>query len=740
MATIEDTFKLNDMVSPTLKNIERGYNAANMAANAASQSTAKFQQYITRAQQIYSGMERSAANWNTAQRQAAQETGYIKNAVDDLGNKAEKTGRQMKDSFNNAGNSTKVFRNNLLEIDAALNLIERGVNFLKQAVGQAINLSDTMTNTTSRLNMINDGLQTTAELQQKIFWSAQTTGAQYSAIADTVAKLGLQAGQAFGSNDEIIAFSELLNKNFIIAGTSATGIESTMYNLTQALSSGVLRGQDLNSVFSNAPNIVQSIADYMGVSIGQIREMAAEGEISANIVKNALFASADEINAKYEQMPTTFGQVFERIKNGALMNFKPVLQELNNIANDANFQEFTNMISNGIGYVASVALPLITWVKDVGIPGVVSGIDWLVQTIRNIGNFVQSNWNIIKPILIAIGVTYLTLIIAKQAIMFGMWVAMNLPIILIAAAIGALILIFIMFTEQIMGGLFWLGALFKNIGLWFANLGLAIWAGIQNIGAWFGNLAMGIWEVLKACAGNVKTAFVNTWLEVQIKFLAFQETVLSGVKAIIDKINSLGSVFGLSIDTTGINSSIDELAEKQRDLKDSKLDYTNIGEAWERGNSTFGYKDVGEAFNTFDVFEDGWGSEAYNAGAEVGAGLHDTIMGLIPDVSALDSLFNINPNIPDPEEYKYNNIFDDFNPTGGKLDEVGKIRDDVKITDEDIKLLKDVAQAEFVNKYTTMRPEFTMKIDTINENADMNYAISAFEEMIVESMSSNLST
>ena len=190
---------------------------------------------------------------------------------------------------------------------------------------QVIELADSMTTTRARLDLMNDGLQTTAELQDMIMESANRSRAAYSTTADAVAKMGIMAGDAFSSNEELIAFSELINKQFTIAGTSAAGIDAAMLQLTQAMSSGVLRGEELNSVFEQAPTIIQTIADYLGVPIGKIREMAAEGQITSTIVKNAMLASADEINAKFASMPMTFSQVWTIAKNIALEAFTPVL-------------------------------------------------------------------------------------------------------------------------------------------------------------------------------------------------------------------------------------------------------------------------------------------------------------------------------------------------------------------------------------------------------------------------------
>lgn len=193
------------------------------------------------------------------------------------------------------------------------------------SVKKVVELADSMTTTRARLDLMNDGLQTTAELQDMIMESANRSRAAYSTTADAVAKMGIMAKDAFSSNEELIAFSELINKQFTIAGTSAAGIDAAMLQLTQAMSSGVLRGEELNSVFEQAPTIIQTIADYLGVPIGKIREMAAEGQITSTIVKNAMLASADEINAKFNAMPMTFAQVWTIAKNIALEAFTPVL-------------------------------------------------------------------------------------------------------------------------------------------------------------------------------------------------------------------------------------------------------------------------------------------------------------------------------------------------------------------------------------------------------------------------------
>ena len=210
-----------------------------------------------------------------------------------------------------------------------------GTAFLgSKLVSGIVSMSDEMTQTTARLNLMNDGLQSTADLQELIYQSAMRSRGAYNATADAVAKMGLLAGDAFSSNQETIAFVEQLNKQFKIAGTSAEGQAAAMLQITQAMGSGVLRGEELNSVFEQAPTIIQSIADYLGVSVGEIRSMAQEGELTAGVVKSALLSSAEETNQKFNEIPLTWSDVWTQASNMAIMALQPLLEAINWVANN----------------------------------------------------------------------------------------------------------------------------------------------------------------------------------------------------------------------------------------------------------------------------------------------------------------------------------------------------------------------------------------------------------------------
>ena len=244
--------------------------------------------------------------------------------------------------------------------------------------------------------MMNDGVQTTAELVNMVYAAAQDARGSFSQMADVVARFGNNAKDAFSSSEEVVAFADLIQKQMTIAGASTQEAANAELQLSQALGSGVLRGDELNSIFEQAPNLIQNIADYLDVPIGKIREMAADGELSADVVKAAIFSAADDINSKFNEMPMTWGQIWQSMQNTALIAFQPVLQRLNDLANSEAFQTF---IQGAIEAMATLANILLN-VFDLAV---------------SIGTFIGDNWSIIAPIVYGI-VAALTAYIAISAI------------------------------------------------------------------------------------------------------------------------------------------------------------------------------------------------------------------------------------------------------------------------------------------------------------------------------------
>lgn len=248
-------------------------------------------------------------------------------------------------------------------------VVAAGIKLAKFAIGQ----SDTLTNTTARLNLIVDDGGSVEALQDKIMASATRARADYLDTADAIAKMGANAGSAFSGNDEMIAFMEQVNKQFVIGGATAEGQSAAMLQLTQAMAAGALRGEELNSILENAPGIARAIESYMGIAEGSIKNYAQEGKVTAEVVKNALFATAEETNAKFESMPMTFAQIWTNIKNQALMAFQPILEKLNQIANSERFQSFVQGIITAVQQAANlftslfnIVINIVGWFAEMG--------------------------------------------------------------------------------------------------------------------------------------------------------------------------------------------------------------------------------------------------------------------------------------------------------------------------------------------------------------------------------------
>ena len=231
--------------------------------------------------------------------------------------------RRMAESQETAASSTSILNSQLGT------LLKTYLGF--QGVKMLVGLSDQMTQATARLNQMNDGLQTTEELQQMIFDSAQRSRGSYLGTLEMVSKLGTMAGDAFGSNEELVAFAEQINKQITLSGASTQAADAAMLQLTQAMSSGVLRGEELNSILEQTPTIAQTIAEYLGVSAGEMREMASEGQITADVVKAAMFSAAEETNAAFAQIPLTWGQLWTSVQNTAIMALQPFLDVVSSI-------------------------------------------------------------------------------------------------------------------------------------------------------------------------------------------------------------------------------------------------------------------------------------------------------------------------------------------------------------------------------------------------------------------------
>lgn len=280
--------------------------------------------------------------------------------------KSIKNGNDNQNQFNRSINTANSNSNKLLNTVKKIAISVGGISAIKNL----FSLSDTTTSNRARLDLIVDDSGSVEELENKIFAMSDRTRSSFLDATSVVSKLGILAGDSFENTDEIIAFTELMQKNFAISGASVQEQTSAMYQLTQAMAAGKLQGDEFRSIMENAPLLAEAIADYTGRSKGELKELSSEGLITADIIKNAMFASADEINARYSKMPMTWNQIWTKIKNIAVKALDPVLRKINELANSEQIQSLFNLLINGASLAAQAILVLI------------EGIAWLVDILE----------------------------------------------------------------------------------------------------------------------------------------------------------------------------------------------------------------------------------------------------------------------------------------------------------------------------------------------------------------------
>lgn len=641
------------------------------------------------------------------------------------------TERYIRDNVDEQGRFNQEISAGTQQANELTNTIKRAVAayISIQSVGKALNISDELVQTTSRLNMMNDGVQTTAELVNMVYAAAQDARGSFSQMADVVARFGNNAKDAFSSSEEVVAFADLIQKQMTIAGASTQEAANAELQLSQALGSGVLRGDELNSIFEQAPNLIQNIADYLDVPIGKIREMAADGELSADVVKAAIFSAADDINSKFNEMPMTWGQMWQSMQNTALIAFQPVLQRLNDLANSEAFQTF---IQGAIEAMATLANILLN----------------VFEVAASVGAFIGDNWSIIAPIIYGViaalgaylaimgivnAITAISAAIdatkaAADALAAGqtfLWTVQQygLNAALAACPITWIIVLIIALIAIIFAVC---NAIAKMTGI--ANSGFGVITGgvnvviqfFKNLGLTVANIALGIGNAIAALASNMMTAFHNAICSVQSWFYNLLSTALSVIEGICSALNKLPFV---EFDYSGISSAADDYAAKASEAAGNKEDYQSISDAFNEG------------FTTFDAFQDGWASDAFNAGAAWGDGIADKVSNFsLSDVFGQTDI----PNVGD-----YTSGFNDAIANSGVGDSIGniddntgKIKDSLDVTEEDLKYLRDIAEQEAINRFTTAEINVDMSgmQNTVNSGDDIDGFMTKLTDSVNEAV------
>nr|DAI93218.1 MAG TPA: tail length tape measure protein [Caudoviricetes sp.] len=701
-----------DSIRERIQQIES--NPVNMGTDTANAQLEQLRSQLDRAIQEQNNLNTAMQNMDVSGANAA----YLQ-----LSQTVGNTERYIRDNTDEQGRFNQEIQEGVSGSNELVNMIKRAVGayISIQGIGKVLDMSDELTQTTSRLDLMNNSFNEingtaneTSELVNMVYAAAQDARGSLDGMASVVARFGNNAKDAFGNPEEVVAFADLVQKQMTIAGASTQEAANAELQLSQALGSGVLRGDELNSIFEQAPNLIQNIADYLDVPIGKIREMAADGELSADVVKAAIFSATDDINSKFNEMPMTWGQILQSMQNTAVMAFQPVLQRLNGMANSDAFQGFVDGAIEAMATTANIVLNIF-------------------DLVGSVAGFVADHWSIIEPIILGVAaaiVIYTAFTkgaeIASRAasLATNAWTAaqgafnavmsMN-PVGLVIIAVVLLIAIIFAVCNAIAktvdvansgfaiitGAIFVVGATFKNLGLSIANI------------------VIGIGSAIVALTSNIKTAFHNAISSVQSWFYNLLSTACSVIEKIAAALNQLPFV---SFDYSGISSAADEYAAKASKAAGNKEDYTSISSAFNDG------------FTTFDTFQDGWAANAFNAGAAWGNGISDKISNF-----SLSDIFG-KTDIPNPDDYISG--FSDAianSGAGGNLDSIADdtsaIKDSVDITDEDLKYLRDIAEQEAINRFTTAEIKLDMtNNNNVSSNADLDGIVDGMTTKVLEAL------
>lgn len=652
-----------------------------------------------------------------------------------LNNAVGNTGDSINDNIHEQEQFNQEISAGTQQANELTNTIKRAVAAYVsiQSVGKALNISDELATTTARLDLMNDNLQSTQELTNMVYAAAQDARGSFGDMASNVAKLGTLAGDAFSSSAEIVAFANQLNKQMKLSGASTEEASSAMLQLTQSLAKGTLNGDELTSVMENGSMVIQTIADYMGVAQGEIKDLAADGQVTSDIIIAAMLGAADETNAAFATLPLTWSDIWQNIKNAALVAFQPVLQRINDFANSTVVQNFANGVIEAMAVISNVVLNIF-------------------DLIGTVGGFIADNWSIISPIIYGV-IAALAVYAAYLGIVKGIEIASAAATSIHSVAMSAKIGVMAALTGQTMAAtaaqMGYNGALYACPVVWIivliialiavimavcsaiakmtgiANSGFGVITGgvnvviqfFKNLGLTVANIALGIGNAIAALASNMMTAFHNAICSVQSWFYNLLSTALSVIEGICAALNKLPFV---EFDYSGISSAADDYAAKASEAAGNKEDYQSISDAFNEG------------FTTFDAFQDGWASDAFNAGAAWGDGVADKVSNF-----SLSDVFG-KVDMPDSSAFDINDAIANSgvgDSIGNIDDNTGKIKDSLEVSEDELKYLRDIAEQEAINRFTTAEVTINQtNNNNVSSDTDLDGFITALDDAMGEAI------
>lgn len=692
MASIRSQMVLNDGISGVLRKINT---ALNTTLNAFEQ------------------VQRASGNAvDTAQIQAARAA--LVEANREVDNMAEgyRRAAQQEEVLNRG------LRNGASAADGMLGRVKSLVATLAAGAGikAILGMSDKMTSTSARLSFLVDDGGSVDALEQKIMASAQRSRAAYLDTASAIASMGANAGSAFSDNDELIAFMEQVNKQFVIGGATAEGQSAAMLQLTQAMAAGALRGEELNSILENAPGIARAIESYMGVAEGSIKQYAEQGLITSEVVKNALFSVADETNAKFESMPMTWAQVWTTMQNKALSIFDPILARINQVANSERFSSVTDGIISGLAGIAAVA-------------GVV--LDLLISG----GALVVDNWSWISPIvwgLVTAFLAYNTVALITNGINGAMALAEGVKAAALAMSTGA--------TFAATAAQYGLNAALLACPItWIVVLVIALvaafYAAVAAINHFAGTslsatgLIMGAFAVAGAFLINLVLGVVNFVIGLGVELYNLIATFANFFANVFN--DPVGAIINLF---AGMFDFILGIVESAASLIDTVLG-TDMSSAVAGFRNTVATKVEEIVGDQVEVMEKLDASDyqiqrieygdAWAAGNDLGKGIEDAVGGMFD--------FDLGTG----EDYGAGFTMDDIaNSAALTAENTGATADALTASNEELAYLRDIAEREAINRFTTaeVRIDMTGMTNRIEGNADLDGVISELTDGFTEAL------
>lgn len=638
MATVSSTLKMFDAISGPLKGITQSLNMT-ISAMQSMQNAANSNVKIDRTLIV-------------AKQQLAKAETEIRRQIENTTKEQER--------FNRSVNKSTKEANGLLQT-------LKGVvaTYLTFNAAQGIaRISDEYVNTQARINLVNDGLQTTAELQQKIFAAANRSLGNYTDMAAVIGRMGILASEAFKNNDELVAFTELMQKSFRVGGSSTMEQQAGMYQLSQAMAAGKLQGDEFRSIMENAPMLANAIAKFTGKSKGDLKTMSADGTITADIIKGAMFAAADDINKKFAQMPKTFGTIMTLIKNSAYQNFGPAISKMSEMLNNEKVQQNIASLGKLFGDAAVAAIGLL-------------------NAIGYVYNFVSTNWSTIEPILWGIVAA------------IGAWkiAQIGLNIALTANPIG----VTIMLISALIGVIVYLVKWFMNA--WETNDQFA--AGLMR--AW--NSVLGFFDQVPIFFMKVGYGIINAFETARSTSLQLMQDLVNGlithVNALIHHLNKIPGVSIEAINKVEFAVSAAAEAEAIRQAGDkaiAAMEMNAVKKATDREQKVLKMLDDRAAKRAAAA------TDKENA-AEKGIDFGKFAIGL-------DSI--------------------------DKVGEVGKIKNKVDISSEDLKTMRELAEMKNIQNFVTLQPTVQVTGDNhYSTGYDIDTVIARIERELEEGLASS---